>query len=97
MTNLKANRKYTLTHSRYRDRANPWPRQLRDEPRLSFEPLKMALDHRELLTGIDYTIRKRWAKGGVPISTVDHICCTLLLKHPSEVYGPAWFEIGETA
>jgi hypothetical protein len=96
-TNRKANLKYTLTHSRYRDRKSPWPRQRGDEPRLSFEPLKMVLDHLELLSSIDCTVRKRWSERGVPVSTVDHICCTMLLRHPSEVYGPEWFEIEETA
>jgi hypothetical protein len=91
MTNRKANRKYSLTHGRYRDRKSPWPRQLRDEPRLAFEPLKMVLDRLELLSSIDCTVRKRWAARGVPVSTVDHICCTMLLRHPSEVYGEDWW------
>jgi hypothetical protein len=78
--------------SRRQLRRATWPRQnSMDEPCLAWLPLRDALASQNLLATIDGTVRRRWSARGIPLSVVDHLCCTLLLCHPFEVYGEDWW------
>jgi hypothetical protein len=47
----------------------------------------------ELNTGIALRSWHRWiAEGGIPVLSVDNLCCHHLHVHPSAVYGAAWYE-----
>jgi hypothetical protein len=81
--------------SRARERPRTsWPRQnSMNEPRLAWLPLRDALASHGLDLKIDGTVRRRWAARGIPLSVADHLCCTLLLMHPFEVYGDDWWAV----
>jgi hypothetical protein len=83
------------SHSRRRHAF--WPRGGRSEPRLPWEPLRSVLERKDCLALFESNTKTRWSSNGVPLSVVDHLCCTLLLVHPFEVYGADWFQVEETA
>lgn len=70
------------------------PKASRIEPKVPWEPLRAALTAKRMLKGIDPTTKLRWAATGIPLSIADHLSCNLLHRHPFEIYGPEWFQMG---
>lgn len=80
-------RKPHVQSSLPRGRSGP-PVQLR----LPFEPLERLylLEFQNLSRVFNGTSLRRWRTEGIPILTADELACRIG-RHPSEVYGQAWF------